>query len=61
MTEEMNKLREKRMRFYEATMKMLRSKYPCRGCKYYTACGDPDRTQKCDLRIQFVPRKTSLR
>lgn len=61
MTEEMNKLREKRMRFYEATMKMLRSKYPCRGCKYYTACGEPDRTQKCDGRKRLVKRKLVVR
>lgn len=51
MTEEMNKLREKRMRSYEAIIKMLRSQYPCRGCKYYACCGDPDRTQPCNRRV----------
>ena len=51
MTEEMNKLREKRMRSYEATLTMLQSKYPCRGCAYYTACGDPERTRECSGRV----------
>lgn len=48
MTEEMNNLREKRMRSYEATLTMLQSKYPCRGCVYYAACGDQMRTQPCN-------------
>lgn len=51
MTEEMNKLREKRMRSYEATLTMLQSKYPCRGCVYYAACGDQMRTQPCNGRV----------
>lgn len=51
MTEEMNKLREKRMRSYEATMELLRSKYPCRGCVYYAACGDRMRTEPCNGKV----------
>ena len=43
--------KEKRMVSYEATLTMLRSKYPCRGCAYYTACGDRMRTQPCNGRV----------
>lgn len=25
-------------------------KYPCRGCKYFNACGDNTRTQRCEGR-----------
>lgn len=42
--------KEKHMASYEAIMQMLRLKYPCRGCVYYAACGDPERTRKCDGR-----------
>lgn len=48
---------EKEILAYEAKLHRLRSQYPCRGCKYYTACGDPDRTQKCDGRKRLVKRK----
>ena len=61
MTEEMNKLREKRMRSYEAIIKMLRSQYPCRGCKYYACCGDPERTRECSGRKRLDKRKLVVR
>ena len=44
--------REKRMRSYEATMIMLRTKYPCRGCIYYAACGDRMRTEPCNGKVE---------
>lgn len=52
--------KEKHMASYEATLSMLRLKYPCRGCKYYTACGDPDRTQKCDGRKRLVRKRSGV-
>lgn len=46
---------------YEAKLHRLRSKYPCRGCKYYAWCGEPDRTQKCDGQKRLVKRKLVVR
>ena len=52
---------EKEILAYEAKLHRLRSQYPCRGCKYYAACGEPDRTQKCDGRKRLVKRKLVVR
>ena len=42
---------EREARLYEAKLHRLRSQYPCRGCKYYAACGDQMRTQPCNGRV----------
>lgn len=52
---------EREAKLYEAKLHRLRSQYPCRGCKYYTACGEPDRTQKCDGRKRLAKRKLVVR
>lgn len=52
---------EREAKAYEAKLHRLRSQYPCRGCAYYTACGEPDRTQKCDGRKRLVKRKLVVR
>lgn len=52
---------EMEARLYEAKLHRSRSQYPCRGCKYYAACGDPDRTQKCDGRKRLVKQKLIVR
>lgn len=52
---------EKEILAYEAKLHRLRSKYPCRGCAYYTACGDPERTRKCSGRKRLVKRKLVVR
>ena len=48
---------EREARLYEAKLHRLRSQYPCRGCAYYTACGDPERTRECSGRKRLVKRK----
>ena len=52
---------EKEAKLYEATLRRLRHQYPCRGCKYYAACGDPNRTRKCEGRKRMVRRKLIVR
>lgn len=52
---------EREARLYEAKLHRLRSQYPCRGCKYYAWCGEPDRTQKCDDRKRLVKQKLVVR
>lgn len=52
---------EKEILAYEAKLHRLRSQYPCRGCAYYTACGDPERTRKCSGRKRLVKRKLVVR
>ena len=42
---------EREVKVHEVKMQRLRSQYPCRGCKYYAWCGEPDRTEKCDGRV----------
>lgn len=52
---------EREARLYEAKLHRLRSQYPCRGCRYYAWCGEPDRTQKCDDRKRLVKQKLVVR
>lgn len=51
---------EREAKAYEAKLHRLRSQYPCRGCAYYTACGEPDRTQKCDGRKRLVRKRSGV-
>ena len=48
---------EREAKAYEAKLHRLRSKYPCRECAYYTACGDPERTRECDGRKRLSGRE----
>lgn len=52
---------EKEVKAYEAKLHLLRSQYPCRGCAYYTACGDPERTRECSGRKRIVKQKLVVR
>ena len=52
---------EREAKAYEAKLQRLRLQYPCRGCAYYTACGDPERTRECDGRKRLVKRKLVVR
>ena len=52
---------EYEMKAYEAYLRRLRRQYPCRGCKYYAWCGEPDRTEKCDGRKRLVKQKLIIR
>ena len=36
---------------------MKKVKYPCRGCVYFTACGENTRTAPCEGRITKSERK----
>jgi len=51
---------EMEAKLYEAKLHRLRSQYPCRGCKYYAWCGDPDRTQKCGGRKRLVRKRSGV-
>lgn len=48
---------EREARLYEAKLYRLRSQYPCRGCRYYAWCGEPERTRECSGRKRLVNRK----
>lgn len=52
---------EREAKAYEAKLHRLRSKYPCRGCAYYTACGDPERTRECSSRKRLAKQKLVVR
>ena len=53
--------KEIRMQVYEANLRDLRKRYPCRGCVYYAACGDPERVRECDGMRRMVKRKLIVR
>ena len=52
---------EREAKAYEVKMQRLRSQYPCRGCKYYACCGDPERTRECSGRKRLIKRKLVVR